>query len=152
MFKINTYQKMNKHTKVSLIMAPFLLIGGYGLMDLYLDYSEEPRVMEFKVEGADCNISGNRCLLTAGDLEASIYLEDEMTVVNTTFPMYRVSLFIVDTQGASEEFQLGMTDSAYYWRAEMNLFKRLAEQPNGITMRIIAQQEKDSFLSEFTAR
>lgn len=143
---------MNKHTKMSLIVAPFLLIGGYGLMDLYMDHTTEPRIINLQTADADCNITSNRCIMTAGDLELSIYLEDHWTVVNTTFPMYRVSLFTVDNEGNAEEFQLGISKSPYYWRAEMTLPEKLGASPNGLSMRIIAVHEKDSYISEFSAR
>ena len=143
---------MNKHSKMALIVAPFLLIGGYGLMDLYLTETQDPRYFQLQLTNADCNISANECILTAGELELSIYLEDDMTVVNTTFPMYRVSLFTVASDGSTEEVKLGMVKSPYYWRAEMSLARKLAENPNGLTMRVIAQHEQDSYMSEFSAR
>lgn len=108
--------------------------------------------MQLQLENADCNISDSACLLTAGELELSIYLEQDVTVVNTTFPMYRLSLFTIDTEGQAQEFPLGMRDSPYYWRADMALKDQLNQHPNGLPMRIIAQYEKDSFIAEFMAR
>ena len=143
---------MNKHTKMSIIVAPFLLIGGYGLMDLYMDKTQDPRVMQLKLENADCNISDKQCIFSAGDLELSIYFEDEKTMVNTTYPMYRVSLFAVDADGSPQEYPLGMQDTPYYWTTDMGLSEKLGRFPNGLTMRIIAVQDKDSYISEFSAR
>jgi hypothetical protein len=65
--------------------------------------------------------------------------------------MYRVSLFTV-TESGTVETKLGMTDSPYYWRGQMELSRQLAEHPNGLQMRIIAQIEKDSYIKEFSAR
>lgn len=143
---------MNKHTKVSLIVAPFLLIAGYGLMDLYLLQTKQERIIQMDVVDADCNITGKKCILTASEMEMSIYLEDNMTVVNTTLPMYRVILLVAGEDGTQTESQLGMTTTPYYWRAEMNLSEQLAASPNGMTMRVVGVYEKDSFISEFNAR
>ena len=143
---------MNKHTRVSLIIAPFLFIGGYGLMDGYLLENTKPRIIEMEVADDDCNISAESCVLTAGKMAMSIYLEDTMTVVNTTLPMYRLSLLVAAEDGTQTESQLGMTKTPYYWRAEMNLREQLTANPSGITMRVIGIYEKDSFISEFKAR
>jgi len=146
---------MNKHTKMSIIVAPFLLIGGYGLMDLYMDQTQEQRVIKLNLENADCNISAKRCIFTAGssdELALSIYIEDDITVVNATVPMYRISLFTVDSEGNALEYPLGMHDSGYYWRADMALSEKLGANPNGLSMRIIAMQDIDSYISEFSAR
>ena len=144
---------MNKHTKVALVVAPFLLIGGYGLMDLYLKETEEPRFMELEVEGADCNITANRCFLSSGNFELSIYNEDGDTVVNTNLAMYRVSLFTVDADGNASEYQMGMNVSdPFYWRTQMGLSEVIAANPNGVTMRIITQVENTSYAAEFVAR
>ena len=147
---------MNKHTKMSLIVAPFLLIGGYGLMDLYMDQTQQPRVMQLKLENADCNISAKQCIFSAGvsevKLDLSVYIEDNMTVVNSTLPMYRISLFTVDGENNAKEYQLGMKDTPYYWYADMALAEQLDQNPNGLKMRIIAMQDIDSYISEFTAR
>ena len=144
---------MNKHTKVALVVAPFLLIGGYGLMDLYLKETEEPRFMELQVDGADCNITANRCFLRSGNFELSIYNEDSDTVVNTNLAMYRVSLFTVDGEGSASEFQMAMTVSdPFYWRSQMGLRDIIAANPNGIKMRIITQVENTSYAAEFIAR
>ena len=121
-------------------------------MDLYLVETKDPRIIQMDVNGADCNISAKNCILTAGEMEMSIYIEDDMTVVNTTLPMYRVSLLVDGENGAQVESQLGMSKTPYYWRAEMNLAQQLADNPNGITMRVIGIYEKDSFISEFNAR
>ncbi len=121
-------------------------------MDLYLKESEDPRVINLALDGADCHISANRCHFSAGEFEMKIYIEDGKTVVNSTLPMHRVSLFTVDEENVVES-KLGMSQQdPYYWRAEMGLSEALAQQPNGITMRVIAQIGKDNFISEFNAR
>ena len=144
---------MNKHTKVALIVAPFLLIGGYGLMDLYLKETEEPRFIELEVDGSDCNITANRCILSSGNYELSIYIEDNATVVNTNLAMYRVSLFTLDNEGTPTEYPMGMNvKDPFYWRVEMGLAETLAQSPNGLTMRIVTQVENTSYAKEFNAR
>ena len=144
---------MNKHTKAALVVAPFLAIGEYGLMDIYQRGQEEPRFIELVVDGIDCNISAKRCILSAGEFELSIYNEGEITVVNTSLAMYRVSLFVVNETGNASEAQLEMKISdPFYWRAEMGLAEKLAQNSNGLKMRIITQVEKTSYAAEFMAR
>lgn len=125
-------------------------------MDIYMDHTQEPRVLQLTLENADCNISRKQCLFSAGQseikLELSVYLEDGVTVVNSNTAMYRISLFTVDAEGNAEEFQLGMDESPFYWRADMDLANKLARSPNGLTMRIIAMQDVDSYISQFSAR
>jgi hypothetical protein len=54
---------MNLHTQVAIVVAPFLLIGGYVATDYYLiDKAEKNNLFKLTVQGK-CHILDEKCTL-----------------------------------------------------------------------------------------
>ncbi len=69
---------MNKHQKLALIVAPFLLIGGYIAADYY-SIAQDKAAMEQKAGRmttlGDCNLQKGSCILQKGPLEMTLSVD-----------------------------------------------------------------------------
>jgi hypothetical protein len=79
---------MNRHLKIAFIVAPFLAIGGYAVMDQY-DYYQKKKLAKalytLKAEGA-CVLSSGACVLKNESLTVS--LSSAAAETNGDVPMY----------------------------------------------------------------
>ncbi|SET20339.1 hypothetical protein [Thalassotalea agarivorans] len=139
---------MNRHTKIALFIAPVLLIGGYGLMDLYLGEKAKNDVFELSQKGF-CDVINGDCILSAGDLEANIFEKDDYTSVNTTLPLDKATLFLVDENNQATPYRMGMIESPYYWHAATNLKELAGQKGQGYKMRVILQYKGSQYIAEF---
>ena len=137
---------MNKHTKLAILVAPFLAVGGYILSDLYLEnQAQELRLFNLKPESS-CNILAQQCVLTSGDFQINVYDENGTTYINSTYPLDKATLFLVDKDNQSTSYPLAMKDNAYYWGRQTPLNQSTKAKQK---IRLIAQVKGGQYISEF---
>jgi len=140
---------MNRHTKVSLFVAPILILLGYVLSDIYLeDQANEKRIFEMSPFG-HCDVINEKCVLRSGDFEVNVYDTNGITTVNSTFPLDRATIFLVDGDNRSTAYRLGMKDSPYYWKRETPLRELIANKGAKHKLRLIAEVKGGRYISEF---
>ncbi len=138
---------MNRHTKVAIFIAPFLLIGGYIGSDYYLEYKAyQEKVFELVPEG-HCDVMNQKCVLKSGEFKVNIYDEDGDTYVNSTFPIDKAVLFIVDKQPVG--FDLSMKGSPYYWSENTPLREMIGQKGQKQKLRVIVNIKGGQYISEF---
>lgn len=147
---------MNKHTKTALFVAPFLLVGGYILSDMYLEsQAHKNKVIELSQSGV-CDVFRKSCILESGELKLNVYQEQNETVINSTFQLDNITLFVVPSEASKSPviYELKMDSNPFYWRAETNLNELLDEvgKDQGTTLRVIAQIKGGHYISEFYAQ
>lgn len=99
---------MNKHNKLALLVAPFLILGGYIASDFYIENkAEQQRVFQL-VPFGHCDVINQKCILRSGDFEVNVFDENGITKVNSTFPLDTATLFLVDKKNSVTPHQLGM--------------------------------------------
>ncbi len=143
---------MNKHTKLAFIVAPLLLIIGYIGSDFYIEKeAEQTRIFLLETKGI-CDVMAQSCVLESGEFKINVLDEDGITIINSTFPLDSVVLFLVDAEGNAKAYHLGMNDSPYYWRSPTPL----RENINGIganqKLRLIANIKGGKYISEFVSQ
>lgn len=140
---------MNRHTKIAFFVAPFLFIGGYIASDYYVENkADQNKVFQLLPQG-QCDILHQSCILRSGELEVNIVDNKGITTVNTTFPLDKATLFLVDNDKHATEYPLGMLESPYYWRSETPL-RQLTSNNNGkYTLRLVAEIKGGKYISEF---
>jgi hypothetical protein len=140
---------MNKHTKTAFIVAPILAVIGY----ISADYYEEGVAQEEKViqltPFEDCDVLNQKCILRAGDFEVNVFDKNNRTTVNSTFPLDKATLFLVDENNQPTSYPLGMIQSPYYWHTETNLRELIADPGQGYTLRLVLNIKGGSYISEF---
>ncbi|WP_440875299.1 hypothetical protein [Thalassotalea sp. PLHSN55] len=140
---------MNRHTKIALFVAPFLILGGYIASDFYMEYkAQESKVIELASFG-HCDIINQQCILKSGDFQVNIYDEKGVTTVNSTFPLDSATLFLVDKQDNPTAYRLGMLDSPYYWKRNTPLRTLISNRGDKYKLRLIANIKGGQYISEF---
>ena len=138
---------MNKHTKIAIFIAPFLLLGGYIASDYYLEYkAQQKRVFQLSPEG-HCDVINQKCVLSAGEFQVNIYDEQGQTHVNSTFPIDNAVLFIVGDETTA--YPMAMKDSPYYWHQKTPLREIIGEKGQKQKLRVIVGIKGGQYISEF---
>lgn len=140
---------MNKHTKIAILVAPILTIIGFALADLW-EESEAKKVRAFElVPFGHCDVSNQKCVLKSGEFEINVMDEKGITTVNSTFPIDKATLFLVDKENQATPFPLGMKDSPYYWKRETPLGTYISNKGESYKLRVIIEIKGGKYFSEF---
>lgn len=142
--------KLSRHTKIAIFVAPILVILGFAASDLWIENkASEARFFEMIPESGVCDILASNCVLVSGEFKISIYQENGLTTINSTFPLDTANLFLVDENNISSVFQMGMKDSPYYWFQTTPL-EVIAKSPGSRQkVRLIATVKGGQYISEF---
>lgn len=140
---------MNRHTKLALMIAPFLLIGGYIASDFYIENQAGKQRIFNMVPFGHCDVINQKCILKSGEFEVNVFDENNITTLNATFPLDSATLFLVDNAGQATAYPLGMSDSPYYWRSETPLRSKIANKGEKYKLRMIANIKGGQYISEF---
>ncbi|MBM7073925.1 hypothetical protein JQC92_18115 [Shewanella sp. 202IG2-18] len=140
---------MNKHTKLAIFVAPILTIAGYIISDSYLEsQAKEKRVFTLNPEN-QCDVLAKHCVLVSGEFKVNVYDEEGTTFINSTFPLDKATLFLVDRHEQATMYPLAMEKSAYYWGIDTPLRKNLSTENAKQKIRLIAQIKGGQYISEF---
>ncbi|MDO6761946.1 hypothetical protein [Agarivorans sp. 1_MG-2023] len=140
---------MNRHTKLALLVMPFLAVGGYIASDIYLEHdADKDRIYQLSTFG-HCDIINQKCILESGEFQLNISDEMGTTIVNSTFPLDSATLFLVDSSNEATAYPLGMSDSPYYWQSETQLRSFIPNQGDSYKLRVIANIKGGKYISEF---
>ena len=142
--------KLNRHTKIAIFVAPILVILGFAASDLWLENkASEARFFEMTPESGVCDILASKCVLVSGEFKISIYEENGLTTINSTFPLDTATLFLVDENDIPSVFQMGMKDSPYYWYQRTPLAALAKSSGSRQKVRLIATVKGGQYISEF---
>ncbi|MFB1014229.1 MAG: hypothetical protein QMC51_01045, partial [Alteromonadaceae bacterium] len=72
-----------------------------------------------------------------------------MTTGNSTFPLDNATLFLVDKENNSKQYQLGMIESPYYWHTRTNLRSLAGEKGESYKIRLIINIKGGRYIAEF---
>lgn len=145
--------KMNKHTKLALIVAPFLAVIGWIGSDIWVE-SQALKTSFFTLEpeAGYCDVMAKKCILVAGDVKLSVYEEAGKTTLNSTFPLDTATLFLVDQEESVTAYRMGMIDSPYYWYQSTDFAEQNARAGSTQKLRVIATIKGAKYIGEFTSR
>jgi hypothetical protein len=140
---------MNKHTRTAFMVAPILAVIGYIAADYYEeDQAEKEKVIQL-VPFEDCDVINQECILRAGDFEVNVFDKDNLTTVNSTFPLDSATIFLVDKNNQPTAYPLGMIQNPYYWHTETNLRELIGDSGQRYKLRLVANIKGGSYISEF---
>ncbi len=140
---------MNKHTRTAFIVAPFLAIIGFIAADYYEeDQAKKEKVIKL-VPIENCDVINQLCVLKAGDFEVNVFHKNNLTTVNSTFPLDSATIFLVDKDNNSTAYHLGMVQSPYYWHTKTDLRELIGNSGERYKLRLIANIKGGSYISEF---
>lgn len=144
--------KMNKHTKLALFVAPFLAVIGWIGGDIWVEsQAMKKRIYTLEPDADFCDVMAKRCIVSSGDFQLNIYQEDGRTVLNSTYPLDTATFFMVGNDGEVTAYQLGMTDSPYYWSRETNFAEQNEAAGSKQKIRVVATVKGGQYIGEFTS-
>ena len=144
---------MNRHTKMALMVAPFLILGGYIASDFYMENkADQPRVFNMQPVG-QCDVINQKCILKSGDFEINVYDTAGITTINSTFPLDSATFFLVDNYNHVQAYPLGMMNNPYYWHSptalRSNISNNTSNKGDEHKLRIIANIKGGQYIAEF---
>jgi hypothetical protein len=143
------FNKLNRHTKVALFVAPILTILGWAASDIWMEsQAMKDKFFSLKAQSDFCDVMAKKCILESGDLKLSVYEENGKTTINSTFPLDTVTFFMVDGEEVNV-YRMGMTDSPYYWYQVTNFAEKNSAQGSKQKIRIIATIKGGKYVGEF---
>ena len=79
----------------------------------------------------------------------NVFDKNNLTTVNSTYPLDSATLFLVDKDNNSTPYPLGMIQSPYYWHTETNLRELIGYSGQGYKLRLVMNIKGGSYISEF---
>lgn len=140
---------MGRHTKLALLIAPFLMLGGYIASDYWVEH-QAGQTRIFTLQNKDgCDVHNKKCILSAGEFEINVYNENGHTWVNATYALDSAVLFLVDDDGQATAYPLGMSDNPFYWHSETPLGEYIQNPGEDYKLRLIAAIKGGRYIGEF---
>jgi len=140
---------MNKHTKLAVIIAPFLAVGGYIATDFYDQYKkDQKRYHNITVKG-DCDIVRGPCLLEGAGLILEYTITGGMTNLESNYPLGSAA---IGMKGAGTDKPYNLTPSSDQKNWEINTSTYTGSSlSSGATIRLVVTSKGHSFFSEFSS-
>lgn len=139
---------MNKHTKIAVLVAPLLAVLGYIASDYFIEQDADESKLITLIPESTCTVLAGECVLISGDFKVNVFDKAGSTVVNSTFPLDDVVLFLVDANNIATPYPLTQIQSNYYWQAQTPL-RELAATSTSYKLRLIASIKGGNYISEF---
>jgi hypothetical protein len=143
---------MNKDLKLALIVAPFLAILSFVAIDLWLSSTAKQTKVVVLASQGRCDITGQGCLLQSGDLQLNIIDKAGITQLNSTYPLDKATLFLVDDNQLMTPYPLTMHKNRYYWQTATPLRTLLTYNTTYYSLRLIVAVGDGQYISEFRTR
>lgn len=140
---------MNRHLKVAFMVAPILLVLGWGGADYYDEHeAAQLKIIQLEPVG-HCDVINHNCILRSGEFKVNVSDKNGITEVNSTFPLDTATLFLVDKSDNMTPYPLGMKDSPYYWKNYTDLRSYAGNKGDSYKLRLIATIKGGQYISEF---
>lgn len=141
---------MSRDKKIAIILAPFLLVAGYVLSDLYVESkANEPRFFEFTVDD-NCALFNTGCILHSGDMKIKITDENGFTRANTSYPVDTVAVSLVYDSGKEIIYELEQAANPQYWERDTDLRNAMIEEKTAKILRVAVKRKGSTYLSQFS--
>jgi hypothetical protein len=140
---------MNRHTKLAIILAPFLLVGGYIASDQYIEYrANQPKMFQLLPQ-SECDIFGTECILESGDMLINLTDNNGITKANTSYPVDSVAISLVYKNGNETIYVLEQAGNAQYWQRETEIRSAITDFKSAEKLRVLIKIKGHIYLAEF---
>ncbi len=139
---------MNRHTKMAIFIAPFLVVGGYIAADYYEQYQEKNRnIFELSLEG-HCKLSQRPCILKNKQLTLKLSDKNNITTINSNHPLEEILLSLIDTNNQEIRYKMKADEKRQVWQSETQASSLLKQTPQ-LKIRLISIVNNGYYFSEF---
>ena len=140
---------MNRHTKLALVIAPFLAIGGYGATDYYMrNKTHDEQLLKLNLDG-NCNLTSQPCILTADQISIELHHSGKDTLLTTTFPLDLVTVSFTDADGTESIHHMIPDEFRLQWHASTDFAELQRNSGGPVTVRLGAIYNNLKYLHEF---
>ena len=142
---------MNKHTKMAILIAPFLIVGGYIAADYYAQEQDKSKnIFQLSLQG-QCDLTRNPCILSNAQLALTLSDRDGVTKIDSNHPLEEVILSFVNVYDKEIRYKMKSDESQQYWQAKTEASSLLI-QSSELKMRLISIVNNGYYFSEFYSR
>jgi hypothetical protein len=139
---------MNRHTKIAIFIAPFLIVGGYIAADYYDEEQKKNKnLFKLKVQG-QCNLSVKPCQLSNKQLLLTLTDKNGITELKSSHALEQVSFSFLDNNHKETVYQMDYQTDKKQWQAKTEVSDLLSHTPK-LKLRLIATVNKGFYFSEF---
>lgn len=140
--------QLNKHSKLAILLAPLLIVGGYIASDQYIEHkANEQKIFALSISNK-CNIFMAGCVLTSGNMQISITDNGGITKANTSFPVDSVVISLVYNNAKETIYRLDQVQNTQYWARDTGIKKAISNDLAN-TIRVLIKEKGRIYLSEF---
>lgn len=141
---------MNKDKKLAIIIAPFLLVGGYVASDYYIESrANETKIFELSSDGR-CEMFSANCILQSGGMQVNITDDTGVTRANTSFPVDTVAISLVYNSGKEIIYGLEQAANPQYWERKTDIRQALTQEQSATRLRLVIKRKGSTYFSEFS--
>jgi len=134
--------------KLAIIIAPFLLVGGYIAGDYYEEKKAASKnLFQMKVDGK-CDIVSDKCTLKHEKLTLNLSDKNGFTQIDSNYALDSAGLSIIESSSKELQYPLTPDIGRTYWQASTELAS-LSETSPELKIRIIVTVNKGFYFSEF---
>ena len=141
---------MNRDKKIAIILAPFLLVGGWVATDLYEESRSDPTQLFELTAAGDCRLFDGDCILQSGDMQVNVTDTGGLTRINSSFPADRVALSLVYRDGQETIYEFEQLANPQYWQRQTEIRGAMVGSDKVSRLRIVVGVKGKNFLGEFS--
>lgn len=145
---------MNKHKRIAILVAPFLLIGGFIAADFYQKQRSD-KLPRLQASG-DCRPLQNNCRLGAGELQLNISMQRSEQLMYFTLmldssqPLEDVLIAVGNGSPDAMPVRLEADQQATHWHKPMLLGSQLDMEK--LILRLVVTYKGGNYFAELAAR
>ena len=142
---------MNKHTKMAIFIAPFLIVGGYIAADYYAEDQAKTKTLFELSLNEHCNLLNSACTLSNKQLTLTLSHQNGVTQIESNHPLEEVTLSFVDKNNKEISYQMNGKKNKQHWQA-ITQASSLLRQTSELKIRLISIINGGYYYSEFYSR
>ena len=142
---------MNKHTKLALILAPFLTIGGYIAAGYYADMQTGKEQFLKLIPENECKITQGDCKMANGKFRLNLASKEEGIHLATTHPIDHAVISLATGSSKEKLYKLDQNKDRLNWKSESELLRQTlnnASHDGTLKIRLLLTIRKTSYLAE----
>ncbi len=141
---------MNKHQKLALYIAPFLVVMGFIATDYYAEYKQSEEILyELDLQG-ECVLGTGGCELQKDQFKLEFFNEQGQTQMTSSHPLTSAVLSRVMPDETEQTFQMTTDAQRTAWYANTGI-DRTEDDNAPLLLRLIVSVDNTLFFKEFTA-
>ncbi|MBF0219616.1 MAG: hypothetical protein HQL49_08830 [Gammaproteobacteria bacterium] len=105
---------MNRHSKTAIVIAPFLIVGGYIAADYY-DNAQKAQQNIFPLEAKEsCHLQQSACYLRHEKLSITLNYQQQLQI-SSNYPLDELAMSLIDAAGTEVRVKMYPSLNRQQW-------------------------------------